>query len=125
MFLTPAIRLIFAIKLSAFGCMLYVNLVNYTVVQSRGCMHLVCTLLIRGVHVRGNMNSMDSKFKKYLQKNVRDIFFYLSLPHVINRDIFIISMCPLEPHVINRGPLYRNAIDDFSCGLLICNKTFA
>ena len=46
-----------------------------------------------------------NRILKILQKkNVRDILFYHSLPHVINRDIFIAPSYLLEPHMINGSP---------------------
>ena len=58
-------------------------------------------VVIREVRVAGNMNSTE-KFRK---RNVRDILFYPSLPHVLNCDIFIIPPNFHEPHVINGVPL--------------------
>ena len=63
----------------------------YAVCKSHGSlvqgMYELSLKLIRGVRVRGNMNLIESKFKKFGKKMY--VFFYPSLPHVINHDIFI------------------------------------
>ena len=81
----------------------------------------LCSTLIRWVRMAGNMNSKKSKFKKFPAKNVREILFYPSLPHVIKHHIFITSLRPLEPHVINARPLIIMPKSDLQIGK---NNTF-
>ena len=70
-------------------------------------LYALCSTLIREVRVAGSINSTETKFEKFRKKNIRDILFYLSLPHVINSDIFISPPYPLEPYVINGHPRRR------------------
>ena len=123
-FLTSAIELVFSdfcyitkywnsdrIKLSALGvcCMCKTFLkesCKWYGFSVQG-LYALCSTVIRTVCVASNMNSTESKLKKFRKKNVGVILFYPFLPRVINRDIFITPLHLLEPHVVHGRPLFN------------------